>query len=71
MDCPVDPCRSRTGLHLGGAGPVGVHERRHARLVQARQADGQFIHRVIQRQGPGRVRRPELVRFTGGCADKM
>lgn len=47
------------GVHLPRPRPVGLPEGRRARLLSARQADRQLVHRVLQRQVPrGMSERP-------------
>ena len=43
------------GVHLEGPRPLGLAAWRRARLLTTGQADGQCLHRVVQRQVPGGV----------------
>ncbi len=47
-----DPRRPGHRVRLTRSRSVGVSARRHARLLPARQADRQCLHRVLQRQVP-------------------
>ena len=44
-----DPRRSGLGIYLPRSGPVGLCPRRHAGLQPTRKADGQCVHRSLQR----------------------
>ncbi|MBP2150926.1 hypothetical protein J2126_003649 [Xanthobacter flavus] len=52
---------SGIGVHQSGSRPVGLSEGRGARLLAARQANGQRLYRVVQRQAPGGMPEHALV----------
>jgi putative transposase len=41
-----------SGIHEPGTRPMGVCERRHAKVDSARKADAECVHRIVQRQVP-------------------
>ncbi len=51
--------------------PAGVHEGCRARLLAAWHADGQCVHRVLQRQVPDGMPEPALVHEPRRCGRKM
>ena len=56
-----DPRRSRHRVCLPRFGSVGLPARRHAGLLQAREADRQCLHRSLQRPLPGGMPERPLV----------
>ena len=56
-----DPGRSGHRVRLPRSRSVGLSARRHARLLPARQADRQCLHRSVQRPLPGGVSERPLV----------
>src|SRR6266849_4173500 len=61
-DAGGDPGGQRDGVHQSGGGPVGVSASGGAALHRAREADAERVHRKLQREVPGRMLEPELVR---------
>ena len=58
------------GVHLPRPRPVGLPEGRRARLLSARQADRQLVHRVLQRQVPRGMSERPLVPDACRCGRK-
>ena len=56
-----DPGRLGDRVRLPEPGPMGLRPWRNAGLLPARQADGQRLHRSLQRPLPGRVPERPLV----------
>ena len=55
------PRRPGLRVHLPRSRSLGLPEGRHARLLSARQADRQCLHRVVQRQVPSGMPERALV----------
>ena len=66
-----DPGRSGHRVRLARSGSVGLPTRCHTRLLTARQADRQRLHRVLQRQVPSGMPERALVHEPRRCAPKM
>ena len=60
-----------SGVRLPRPRPVGIREQRHAGLFAAGQADGQRVHRGVQRAVPSRVSERALVHDTCRRAGKV
>lgn len=52
-------------VRLAGYESMGLPEGRHTRLLAARQADGQRVHRSVQQQAAQRMREHALVPVAG------
>ena len=65
------PRRPGHRVRVARSRSVGVPTRRHARLLPARQADRQCLHRIVQRQVPRRMPERALVHEPRRCAAKM
>ena len=66
-----DPGRSGHRVRVTRSGSVGLSARRHARLLSARQADRQCVHRSVQRPLPSGMSERALVPEPCRCPEKV